>query len=145
MLSLFLTRVHPSSPSRSKLSVHMISQKTRPKRVSTEASTAFEAAVSQQFPLIDSKAWRADLEETPLLQDFTAYWKGKLGEDEGAQALLKTITSLADQYPLDGERQHFSKPSATYIQDIKQFKERLQVSVDPGSLVEWNDLPVARF
>ena len=46
MLSLFLTRVHPSSPSRSKLSVHMISQKTRPKRVSVEATTSFEAAVS---------------------------------------------------------------------------------------------------
>ena len=122
----------------------MISQKTRPKRVSTAASTTFEAAVSQRFPLLDFKAWRADLEETPLLQDFAGYWKGKLGEDEAAQELLKTIPGLADQYPLDGERQHFSKPSATYIQDIKKFKERLQVSVDPSPLVEWNDLPVAR-
>ncbi|RXW22316.1 hypothetical protein EST38_g3526 [Candolleomyces aberdarensis] len=145
MQSLFVTRVHPSSPSRSKLSVHMISQKARPKRVSVEATTAFEAAVSQQFPLVDPKAWKADLEETPLLQDFTAYWKGKLGEDEKAQALLKTVPSLVEQYPLEGERQHFSKQGATYIQDIKQFKQSLQPSVDPGPLVEWNDLPVARF
>lgn len=143
--ALFASKVHQSSSSRSKLSVHMISQKARPKRVSAEATQLFETAVSEKIPGVDAKAWKTDLEETPLLQEFTKYWKEKLGESDDGQALLKTIPQLVDDHPLDGERQHFSKPSATYIQDLKQFKASLQPSTDPGPMEEWNDLPVSKF
>jgi len=101
--------------------------------------------VAEKIPTLDAHAWKSQLEDTPLLQDFITYWKGQFGDAELGQALLKTMSQLVDQHPLDGERQHFSKPSTTYIQDIKQFKAGLQASTDPGPIVEWNDLPAPRL
>ena len=145
VVSLFNTRVHQSSPTRRKLSVHMISQKTRPKRVSPKAASVFEASVLQKLPALEFKDWKSELDETPLLQDFSAFWEGELGDSPESQDLLKTLPSLVEAHPLPGERQHYSKPGATYIQDTKEFKTSLSPSTDPGPIVDWGDLPSPRL
>ncbi|KAF9566323.1 insulin-degrading enzyme [Agrocybe pediades] len=145
VLDLFLTKVHPSSATRSKLSVHMVSQKAPPKVVSASAAEAFESLVHQSFPDVDVKAWRTSLDNTtPTIVDFGKYWLPILNSEEGKK-LLTQLPALVDKYPIEGATEDQPKPGVTYIEDRKAFKEGLTPSVDPGPMVEWNDLPVPRF
>lgn len=145
MLDLFLKQVHPSSPTRSKLSVHMVSQKPRPKRVSATAAEAFEVLVRGVLPEVNEKAWRTSLDEDgPTLIEFGKYWVNVLNSEEGKKLLVQ-LPSLVDKYPVEGEDDNRKAPNATYIEDMRAFKAGLTTSVDPGPMVEWNDLPVPRF
>jgi len=145
MLESFLKQVHPSSLTRSKLSVHMVSQKPRPKRVSASAAEAFEILVHRILPEVDEKAWRSSVdEEGPSLIEFEKYWVKVLNSEEGKKLLVQ-LPSLVDKYPVEGEDDDYRAPNATYIEDMRAFKVGLTASVDPGPMVEWNDLPVPRF
>ncbi|KAF8965197.1 Metalloenzyme, LuxS/M16 peptidase-like protein [Flammula alnicola] len=145
VLQLFLSRVHPSSRTRSKLSVHMISQKPHPKKVSPAAAEAFEALVHEALPEVHEKAWRTAIDnDKPTLVEFGQYWmKNLTGED--AKKLLIQLPGLVDKYPVEGEVEDRKRSDVTYIEDKKAFKDSLRVSIDPGPMVEWNDLPVPRF
>ncbi|EAU88742.1 insulin-degrading enzyme [Coprinopsis cinerea okayama7 len=142
---LFLSKVHQSSPTRSKLAVHMISKKPRTKKVSLEAAERFEQEVSTKFPNADAKGWREALEENPTQTEFVQYWTGVLGDSEESKSLLETIPALIEEYPVPGEKQVDNKPSATYITDVPAFKAGLTSAPPTGPLVEWNDLPVPKF
>ncbi|KDR81747.1 hypothetical protein GALMADRAFT_58881 [Galerina marginata CBS 339.88] len=145
ILQLFLSRVHPSSKTRSKLSVHMISQKSGPKRVSVSAAEAFENLVHEAFPDIDEKAWRSAVENNnPTIIEFGQYWLKTLNSEEGKK-LLAQLPDLVDQHFVEGEDEDRPRSNVTYIEDKKAFKQGLTPSVDPGPMVEWNDLPVPRF
>src|SRR5258705_24518 len=90
VLDLFMSKVHPSSQTRSKLSVQMLSQKPRPKRVSSAAAQAFELLLRQAFPDLDEKAWRNSVEEEiPTLREFGQYWLKVLNTEEGKQVLAQ--------------------------------------------------------
>ena len=142
VLSLFMTHVHPDSTTRSKLSVHMVSQMIRPKRVSLAASQAFEILVHEAFPNVDEKAWKQCVEnKEPTLGDFSQYWLKVLDSDDGRK-LVGQLPDLVDKYPVDGEGEYPKRSNITYIEDAKAFKSGLAVSVDPGPFVQWNDLPV---
>ena len=145
VLSLFLSKVHQSSSSRGKLSVHMISQKAHSKHVSAKAAEVFISEVATRIPGVDAQAWRAELDEKPLLQDFATYWSGKIGDSDAGKTVLERLPEIVKDHPAEGESQHYSKPSAKYIEDLAQFKGTLQPSVDPGPMVDWNDLPISRF
>lgn len=142
---LFLTKVHPSSTSRAKLSVHMLSQKPKAKKVSAEALQQFSARAVSKFPNLDLESIQDSLDETPSLADFTKYWTGALGESEEAQALLATIPALVAEYPVPGEKQINNKPGATYIEDASALKASLEVSHPVGPMVQWNDLPASKL
>jgi len=145
VLSLFMTHVHPASKTRTKLSIHMVSQKIRPKHVSIAASQAFEALVHEVFPDVDEKAWKGSVDIDALsVVDFGRYWLKVLNSDDG-QKLLTRLADLVDKYPVDGEGEDQKRSDITYIEDPKAFKAGLAASVDPGPLVQWNDLPVSRF
>ncbi|KAF8798143.1 hypothetical protein BYT27DRAFT_7124234 [Phlegmacium glaucopus] len=145
VLSLFMTHVHPDSKTRTKLSIHMVSQKIRPKQVSIAASQAFEMLVHEAFPDVDEKAWKESVDgDTLNLVDFGHYWLKVLNSDDGRK-LLAQLPVLVEKYPVAGEGEEQKRSDVTYIKDPKAFKADLAVSVDPGPLVEWNDLPVPRF
>ena len=145
VLSLFMTRVHPSSKTRAKLSIHMVSQKIRAKKVSLAASQAFETLVHEAFPDVDEKAWKETVESDALsLVEFGHYWLKILDSDEGRKFLAQ-LPVLVDKYPVDGEGEDRRRPEITYIEDPKAFKAGLTLSVDPGPFVQWNDLPVSRL
>jgi insulysin len=57
--------------------------------------------------------------------------------------LLQAIPTLVDANPLDV--QATPKDGVTYISDVKGFKASLKISESGRPLVEWGDLPVARF
>jgi len=141
VLELFMATVHPSSQTRTKLSVQMISQKPRPKRVSSAAAQAFEVLLRHALPDIDEKAWRNVVEgETPTLNEFGQYWLKVLDTEEGKK-ILQQLPALLNEYPVAGEDEDQKRDDVTYIEDLKTFKGGLTTSVHPGPLVEWNDLP----
>ena len=123
----------------------MISQKAHPKHVSAKAAEVFVSEVATRIPGVDTQAWREELDEKPLLQDFTEYWNGKISDSDIGKTVLELLPGIAKDHPAEGESQHYSKPSAKYIEDLAQFKGTLQPSVDPGPMVDWNDLPISRF
>jgi len=141
VLDLFMSHVHPSSQTRSKLSVQMLSQKPRPKRVSSAAVQAFEVLVRHAFPGIDEKGWRNSVEgETPSLIEFGQYWMKALNTEEGKKVLVQ-LPALLNEYPVAGEDDDRKRTDVTYIGDQKAFKAGLTAAVNPGPLEQWNDLP----
>jgi len=141
VLDLFMSKVHPSSQTRSKLSVQMVSQKPRPKRVSSAAVQAFEVILRQAFPDIDEKAWRNSVEEDiPSLMEFGQYWLKVLTTDEGKKVLAQ-LPPLLKEYPVAGEDDYHKRTNVVYIEDQKAFKAGLLPAVNPGPLEQWNDLP----
>ncbi|KAG6851274.1 hypothetical protein H0H93_011710 [Arthromyces matolae] len=147
VLRLFLATVHPSSATRSKLSVHMISQKPRPKRVSVAASQAFEDVLREIGVDFEPEASRESLgsDGIPLATDFANYWKQALAEKGIATTSLDAIPELVERYPVPGEGKDLPRSDVTYIKDIKAFKAGLEQSIDPGPMVQWDDLPASRF
>jgi insulysin len=145
VLSLYMTHVHPASKTRTKLSMHMVSQKIRTKKVSLAASQAFETLVHEAFPDVDEKAWKESVESDGLgLVEFGHYWLKVLDSDDGRK-ILAQLPVLVDKYPVDGEGEDRKRSDVTYVEDSKAFKAGLTVSVDPGPFVLWNDLPVSRL
>ena len=141
VLDLFMSKVHPSSQTRSKLSVHMLSQKPRPKRVSCAAAQAFEVLVRQAFPGIDEKAWRNSVEEEiPSLVEFGQYWLKALDTEEGKKVLMQ-LPALLNEYPVAGEDDDHKRTDVVYIEDQKAFKAGLLSVANPGPLEQWNDFP----
>lgn len=141
VFDLFMSKVHPSSQTRSKLSVQMLSQKPRPKRVSSAATQAFEVLLRQAFPGMDEKAWRNSVEgEIPSLVEFGQYWLKVLNTEEGRK-VLSQLPALLKQYPVAGEDDDYKRTDAIFIEDQDVFKRGLVPAVNPGPLEQWNDLP----
>lgn len=125
----------------------MCSRKPRPKKISAAASREFEAFVRTAKLDIDEAKWKESLGDdgSPLLVDFLNYWKQTLTLKEEGNRLLEVLPELAERYPVAGEGEEQARSDVTYIQDLRAFKEDLAVSVDPGPMVQWGDLPVSRF
>jgi insulysin len=149
VLDLFLSRVHPSASRRSKLSIHIRSQKPRPKKISTAAAQAFESIVRLNGAAILNE-WQDELgSDQPPIADFVKYWQAILVEDkwtpDATKELLMKIPPLMEKYPADEGDDNAVREGATYIKDVKTFKAALTVSEDPKPLVEWGDLPLSKF
>jgi len=153
VLKLFLSKVHPSSPTRSKLAVHCRSQVPRPKQVSTAAAQAFVDLVRSADVVVDEIGWQEELvsDPAPTVNDFEKYWKDFLIEPgvkpEVAQQLLGQIPSLVEQYPKAGEDEDgaMRQNSVNYIEDPKAFKTTLTPTEPPKPLVAWDELMVSKY
>lgn len=150
VLKLFLSHVHPASPTRAKLSVHLQSQKPRAKTVSPAASEAFSTSVKGAGIAVDEAALNAEIgDQLPTLQDYLKFWKTALEKaGVGADTLIETLRGLpaiVDAHPVPGEEVGGTVPGATYITSMKDFKRTLTVTEDPKPVVDWGDLPTPRF
>jgi insulysin len=149
VLDLFLARVHPSASHRSKLSVHVISQKPRPQKISAAAAQAFASIVRVNGVAILNE-WQDELgSDQPPIAEFIKYWQGILVGDnwtpEATKELLTKIPPLMEKYPADGTDDNAVREGATYIKDVKTFKAALAMSEEPKPLVDWGDLPLSKF
>lgn len=143
VVGLFMTHVHPSSKTRSKLSIHMVSQKATPPRISAGAIQAFEVILCASAPDINAKGWHSVCgTDAPTLKDFGSYWMKTLSPETARKVLIQ-LPDLLRKYPAEGDEAF--PPDVSPIKDIKNFKASLQSAVDPGPMVEWNDLPVPKF
>ena len=149
VLSLFLARVHPSSKTRSKLSIHTQSQKPQPKHVSRAAADAFVQIAQEQGFNPEDVDWSSSLyaDGEPSETQFATFWKNTLAEGP-AGAAEKTFTALpqlTERFPAERDATGSLREDVVYIKDISAFRKSLQVSEPPRPLVDWNDLSIARL
>jgi len=127
--------------------VRLHSQKPAPKKISVAAAEAFEELVRNSNVVVGEEGWgwREDLcgNDQPLVDEFKKHWQGVLGDQIGVQELLQAIPALVEGNPFETEAS--SKEGVTCIEDVKAFKASLEVSEEATPLVEWGDLPVAKF
>lgn len=150
VLDLFRERAHPQAKKRTKLSIHLQSQKPRAPRVSTEAMKAFEIRLQEANIIVDIGAAREEFDEaTPTATDFINTWRAVLTEDRisnvDARGLMEQIPALIEQYPVPGEDADGLPVGVTPIKDLNVFKAALQISDPPRALVKWNDLPTSNL
>ncbi|PFH54234.1 hypothetical protein AMATHDRAFT_53111 [Amanita thiersii Skay4041] len=146
VLSLFLTHIHPSSPTRAKLSIHMLSQKP-PRRISLDAAKGFAALVQEAGKEVSENDWKEVMgtDGAASHEEFVRHWSRSLEGMNQASSLFENLPRLVEKFPVEGESDDPIQPHPQYIQDAKSFKASLPVSADHGPLVEWGDLPVSRF
>ncbi|KAH8826892.1 Metalloenzyme, LuxS/M16 peptidase-like protein [Flagelloscypha sp. PMI_526] len=153
VLDLFMSHVHPSSTTRSKLSIHMVSQKPTLASISWPAALAFEEKVrSSALSDISADAWiealsldREDQSAKIPVQEFGKYWVEVLKPKTGGIELLQTIPTLMKEFPSDDADENRVRAGVTYIKDVKEFKKGLRVAPDVGPVVDWDDLPVSKL
>ena len=147
--SLFLTRVHPSSKTRSKLSIHAQSQKPRPKHVSRVAADAFAQVVQENGLQVEEAEWSASLFAggEPTEAQFLAFWKNACVEApaETSNRVFAALPHLTEHFPAQKDAQGSLTENVIHIQDILAFRKSLKVSERPRPLVAWNDIPASRF
>ncbi|TFK76345.1 insulin-degrading enzyme [Pluteus cervinus] len=144
VLALFMSHVHPSSSTRSKLSVHLQSQKPRPPQVSSAAAQAFAVQVRGAVPDLGDLDSPLD-SENPTLVEFVTHWRSMLANYPNSTSLFATLPQLVEQYPVAGEGNDTTAPGATIITDFKAFKASLRTAEVFGPMVHWNDLPTSKF
>lgn len=139
-----MTKVHPSSKSRSKLSVHMKSTKARQPRVSEEAAKQFAKLVREKMPDVDESAWKDLGEGVHTLADFQSHWAQALkGRD--VSELMAAFPAIVEEFPVQGEGVDKPRDGVEYIQDPTLFRTTLKVAPETGPLVEWGDMPASRL
>ncbi|PCH37702.1 hypothetical protein WOLCODRAFT_135782 [Wolfiporia cocos MD-104 SS10] len=151
--ALFMSRIHPSSPSRAKFSVHLRSQKPRPRKVSLLAMEAFENLLIERGVVVDGQKWREDLvgDGEPFAPQFSNYWQDMLSQDasnispETLQELLAKIPSILEQFPSQADYEGKIKEGIQIIEDPKTLKATLRRADPPRPLVKWDDVPLSRF
>jgi insulysin len=146
VMDLFMSRIHPSSPERAKLAVHMYSQKQQQKRISTDAAEAFQSAVLDAAVNLPGDAGKENVQvsvaDQMTLDEYAEQWKSILGDGPHTKELLNMLPTLADKYPAHGEEDMSTRrEGAVYIEDIELFKRGLERSEEPKG-VEWGDVPV---
>ena len=146
--ALFMTKAHPSSKTRSKLSVHLQSQK-KLEHVSLAAASTFAGALKQAEIPVDDEKWKQSLfaDGEPTVPDFGKYWKAEISADtsKATLKLLNTLQDILKQHPTDKDAESRLPEVASLIDDPMVFKKSLNVSSHPYPVVEWNDLPVSRI
>ena len=144
VLNLFMAKVHPSSKTRSKLSVHMKSKKPRLPRVSEEASRVFTALVREKMPDLDENAWKDLGEGVHTLADFQSHWAQAL-EGRDVSELMAAFPAIMEKHPVEGEGVDKKREGVEYIDDLAAFRKTLQPAPLVGALVEWGDMPAPRL
>ena len=149
VLSLFLGRVHPSSKTRSKLSIHAQSQKPRPKHVSRAAAHAFALVVQENGIQVEEDDWNSSLfaDREPTEAQFLSYWKNELADaPEGTpDRILAALPHLLERFPAEKDAQGSLTKDVIHIDDIQAFKKSLKVSEYPKPLVAWDDMLTSKF
>jgi insulysin len=149
ILSLFLTRVHPSSKTRSKLSIHLQSQTPQPKHVSHAAAYAFAQIAHEKGFNLEEVDWSSSLyaDGEPSEIQFATFWRDTLteGSTGAVEKIFAALPQLTERFPAEKDATGSLKEDVIHIKDISAFRKSLRVSEPPKPLVDWNDLPIARF
>ncbi|KZT02312.1 insulin-degrading enzyme [Laetiporus sulphureus 93-53] len=153
VISLFMSRIHQSSSSRAKMSVHLRSQKPRPKKIGLVAMEAFENTLIERGIKVNGQKWREELtgDGEPLLSQFTKYWQGTLPVQnpsltpEASEQIMACVPGLLEQYPADSDYEGKIKDGVHFIEDPKAFKASLRRADPPRPLVQWDDLPMSKY
>jgi insulysin len=138
VVAFFNTYVHPDSPTRRKLSVHLRSQNVPSQpgmKFSVAASEAFLSVLKGRGIPVDEAQYRALSKAEPPVEAVRAFWTDFLAQAPGLKgadkdALLSTIEELARAHPTEqvtlvDEGKAELSPGTVMIEDIARFKASL--------------------
>ena len=152
VLKLFMAKIHPSSPTRAKLSVHLRSQKPPPITMSSAALAALQLRLHEANVPTDGLSWVAELggDAEPPAAAVVKYWTDKFANmpavpHQTATALLAAIPVLANEHKPESAYEGKLADGAVVITDPKAFKQGLKVAPDPKPVVQWGDLPTPKL
>ncbi|KAF9652907.1 hypothetical protein BDM02DRAFT_3183249 [Thelephora ganbajun] len=144
VLSLFLSNVHRSSSQRAKLSVHCVSRKPRPKKLSSMALLDVDAALEKHGIALPID-WMDRLPEADTITGTLQVLKEIIDDPAAAATVESELSVLAEKYPDDSDRHGVLPAGYIAIEDSKKFRDSLKVAEGAVPLVDWGDLPVSRF
>lgn len=138
VVAFFNTYVHPDSPSRRKLSVHLHSQSvpsTPGVKFSVPASEAFLSTLKNHGIPVEEMQYRELSKAEPPIEAVRAFWTDTLSHMPGLESadkdrLLGAIEEVAQAHPaqvaelVDGGKAEL-KAGAVVIEDIARFKASL--------------------
>ncbi|CAO1620783.1 unnamed protein product [Sympodiomycopsis kandeliae] len=156
VLDLFMKYIHPSSPTRSKLSVHIQSQ-VKPKIFSTQAAQAFKQVLSSQestAALVNDQApgakeaWEMLLKGTTSVESVKDFIKDTIGaaaQDGQLEQVNALVDSLAQQHPAQDvasntpESDALLSKDAIEVDDVTAFKAGLVPSKAAVPVRSWDE------
>lgn len=152
VLSFFMAYVHPDSPTRSKLSVHLCSQKSPSPRVSLKAAQVLLA----HFKAAGIPVKEAEFNAAAKLQLSTdvhqAAWRDYFEKDDPAfdkkiaAELVDLIAKVAKQYPLEDDSVDGKlKDGTVYIDNMAALKSRLLLGPAATPLETYSDLSESKL
>ncbi|KAH7343303.1 Metalloenzyme, LuxS/M16 peptidase-like protein [Rhizoctonia solani] len=128
----FDTYIHPESPTRRKLSVHLVSQKQTPAKFSVAASEALLDVLKQENVPVEEEQYRQLSAAEPSLDAVIQFWTKHLENHASSSSILSRISEISAQHPAAGITEESNLPeSVVRIDDIAAFKARLTVSKAP--------------
>ena len=151
-MKLFKSRVHHSSPARTKLSVHLKAQKPRPKRMSEAAVAAFSDSLEKDGIAVDTTKWREELfaHGEPFLTDVSAYWQRVLESEDSKSPQwvndqLAKLATFAEAAPASSDYEGKLREGVVIVQDPKSYRAASRLTAPPKPVVEWGDLPSSKL
>lgn len=154
VLAMFAKYIDPASSTRSKLSVHLRSQKPTARKFSLPAAQAFLVLLRTHNVPIDEEKYLALSASEPPIAAVKAHWTDVLvnGKDPEvrvdpvvASTLLQELDVLGAKYPAVGEGVVELSPSLVYIKDGKEFRQGLKLLGPARAVEEFYDLPLSRY
>ena len=144
VLSLFLSGVHQSSSQRAKLSVHCVSRKPQPKKLSSMALLEVDVMLEKRGVMLPVE-WMENLPETRTVADTVQALREVIHDSTTIAIVEGELTALAEKYPDDSDRHGVLPAGYVAIEDPKKFRDSLRVAEGASPFVNWGDLPISRF
>jgi insulysin len=147
VLSFLMAYVHPDSPTRSKISVHLCSQKFPSPRVSLRAAhVLLERFKAVGIPVKEAEFNAAARLQLPTDVHQTA-WRDYFEKDDPtfdkriAAELVDLIAKVAKQYPVEGDSVDGKlKEGAVYIDNMAALRSRLTLGPAAVPIETYSDL-----
>jgi insulysin len=151
IMKLFMERIHPSSKTRSKLSIHLRSQASPSPKFSVAASRELLPALQSRGIEVKVDDYHKLSAAEPSLANIQAFWSSHFKtlshlSQEHAKELLLMMETLTRTHPSEAESDSgVVPPGAQYIRDVASFKAGLTVSKAASPVEIYNDLATSKL
>ncbi|KDQ10557.1 hypothetical protein BOTBODRAFT_36079 [Botryobasidium botryosum FD-172 SS1] len=152
VLEVFSKSIHPSSPSRAKISVHLRSQAAPSPKVSVAAARAFlPHLLSHGVPIVQTEYETGSAAQPPLdaaLAHYTSYFASlKTLDQSQVDKLLALLVKLAKLHPVteEGAEPVRLREGTVFIKDVANFKAQLTLSKAAMPIENYFDLAVSKL
>lgn len=147
VIRLFMAKIHPASRDRSKLSLHMQSQKAPGTRVSYTAALIYLKAVKAKDIYVDEPIFHGFMKTEPPLEFVRSFWAGHFRtllpdlSQNDAEELIKTLERAVRIHPpTNVDDQGRLSEDAVLVRDMTAFKAGLMMSKAPTPVTLYNDV-----
>ncbi|EJD02250.1 uncharacterized protein FOMMEDRAFT_109506 [Fomitiporia mediterranea MF3/22] len=130
VVSMFKEFVDPTSPNRSKLSIHMRPQRPPVVKLSQQAADDFLATLRRANFFVNPEEYNSVTGHEPPAEKVRVHWENVLREqaDVRVEDLLVEFDELVRKHPATGQGPVELSPDVVFISDGAAFREKLVLS-----------------